>query len=57
LCKGNDLLEAGVLVKRFGALARARVTARIAALTDPSQKQEWSRILTHLDGLLNARDN
>lgn len=54
-CKGNDLLEAGVLVKRFGDLARARVTAHIAALTDPSQKQEWSLILTRLDGLLNAR--
>jgi esterase/lipase superfamily enzyme len=57
VCKGNDLLEAGVLVKRFGDLARARVTARIAALTDPSQKQEWSRILTRLDGLLNTRDD
>jgi esterase/lipase superfamily enzyme len=56
-CKGFDLLEAGVLVKRFGERARARVIDRIALLTDPSQKQEWSRILTRLDGLLNARDN
>ena len=56
LCKGNDLLEAGVMVKRFGDLARARVTARLAALTDPTQKQEWSLILTRLDSLLNAGD-
>jgi esterase/lipase superfamily enzyme len=54
-CRGNDLLEAGVLVKRFGDLARKRVLDRIAALTDPDQKQEWSLILTRLDGLLNNR--
>ncbi len=54
-CRGQDLLEAGVLVKRFGDRARKRVLDRIAALTDPDQKQEWSRILTRLDGLLNSR--
>jgi hypothetical protein len=51
-CKGNDLLEAGVLLKRFGDLARQRVIANIAGLTDPSQKQQWSDILKRLDGLL-----
>ena len=51
-CKGYDLLEAGVLLKRFGDLARERVVANIAALTDPSQKQQWSLILKRLDGLL-----
>jgi esterase/lipase superfamily enzyme len=51
-CKGDDLLEAGVMLKRFGDLARARVLANMAALTDPSQKQQWSLVLKRLDGLL-----
>jgi esterase/lipase superfamily enzyme len=51
-CKGDDMLEAGVMLKRFGELARERVLANIAALTDPSQKQQWQLILTRLDGLL-----
>lgn len=54
ICKGDDLLQAGVMVKRFGNLARSRVLANIASLTDPSQKKEWSLILTRLDGLLNS---
>jgi esterase/lipase superfamily enzyme len=53
LCKGDEMLEAGVLLKRFGNLARDRVVANISALTDPSQKQQWSQILTRLDGLLS----
>jgi esterase/lipase superfamily enzyme len=51
-CKGDDMLEAGVMLKRFGDLARAQVVANISMLTDPSQKQEWSLILKRLDGLL-----
>jgi esterase/lipase superfamily enzyme len=51
-CKGDDLLEAGVLLKRFGDLARARVLANMASLTDPTQKQQWSLILKRLDVLL-----
>jgi esterase/lipase superfamily enzyme len=53
-CKGGDMLEAGVMLKRFGELARQRVLANISALTDPSQQQEWKRVLTRLDGLLPA---
>ena len=53
-CKGTELLEAGVLVKRFGAQARERVRARLQALTDPAQKQEWTGILSRLNELLNA---
>ncbi|MEP7312968.1 MAG: alpha/beta hydrolase [Pseudomonadota bacterium] len=53
VCAGQDLLQAGVLVKRFGERARGRVRTRIRALTDPTQKQEWSRILTRLDSLLD----
>jgi esterase/lipase superfamily enzyme len=55
-CKGDELLEAGVMVKRFGDLARDRVVATIASLTDPSQKQqkqEWSNILDRLNVLLS----
>ena len=51
-CKGDDLLEAGVMLKRFGDLARARVLENISTLTDPSEKQEWSLVLKRLDGLL-----
>src|SRR5258706_12014409 len=43
-CKGDEMLEAGVMLKRFGDLARERVMANMSALTDPSQKQqkiEW----------------
>jgi len=53
ICAGQDLLQAGVLIKRFGERARGRVRTRIRALTDPTQKQEWSRILTRLDSLLS----
>ncbi len=52
LCKGDDMLEAGVLLKRFGDLARARVEANLRTLTDPSQIKEWTQILKRLDGLL-----
>lgn len=51
-CKGEDMLEAGVMLKRFGDLARARVVTTMSTLTDPSQKKEWSLILKRLDGLL-----
>ena len=55
VCKGDDMLEAGVMLKRFGERARTRIQANISALTDPSQqqqKQEWALILKRLDGLL-----
>jgi esterase/lipase superfamily enzyme len=51
-CKGDDMLEAGVMIKRFGDLARAQVVANLQAVTDPSQVQEWSLILKRLDVLL-----
>jgi esterase/lipase superfamily enzyme len=51
-CKGGDMLEAGVMLKRFGELARQQVLANISALTDSSQQQEWKLVLTRLDGLL-----
>ena len=51
-CTGEDLLEAGVMLKRFGDLARERVVENLATMTDPSQKQQWTLILNRLDGLL-----
>jgi len=51
-CTGEDLLEAGVMLKRFGDLARERVVENLATMTDPSQKQQWTLILKRLDGLL-----
>jgi esterase/lipase superfamily enzyme len=55
VCKGDELLEAGVMLKRFGDLARSQVEANISLLTDPSQaeqKQEWQAILNRLNTLL-----
>jgi esterase/lipase superfamily enzyme len=51
-CKGDDMLTAGVMLKRFGDLARQLVEAKIAALTDADQQHEWKLVLTRLDGLL-----
>jgi len=52
ICKGDDLLEAGVLLKRLGAQAPAQVKATIQALTDPNQKQQWALIQKRLESLL-----
>jgi esterase/lipase superfamily enzyme len=55
-CKGDDLLQAGLLLKRLGDQALAQVQAYVATLTDPSEKRQWSLILQRLNGLL-APDN
>lgn len=52
LCKGDDMLEAGLLAKRFGELARPRVLANLETVKDAEQRQEWQRILKRLDTLL-----
>ena len=52
LCQGGPLLEAGMLLKDLGDKARDHVLGQIAALTDPSQKQDWQLILDRLNGLL-----
>ena len=51
-CKGDDMLEAGVMLKRFGDLARAQIEANIKTLTDPSEQTQWKLILAKLDRLL-----
>jgi len=53
-CKGDDILEAGVMLKRFGDLALSHVQANIAELTDPTQqqqKQQWQLIMQQLKTL------
>jgi hypothetical protein len=52
ICKGNDLLEAGVLLKRLGDRAQTQVQAYISTLTDPTQKQQWALIQKRLNVLL-----
>jgi len=56
-CKGDDILEAGVMLKRFGDLALAHVQANIAQLADPTQqeqKQQWQLIMQQLKTLQSA---
>ena len=54
VCNGLDLLEAGVLLKRFGRLAQQRLESDLAALTDPAQKQRLFLVKQRLDGLQQA---
>lgn len=54
-CRGAELLEAGLLFKKFGAAARARIENRIRQLTSPEQeteKEEWFRIMDRLETLI-----
>jgi hypothetical protein len=50
-CKGDEILEAGVMLKRYGDLAKNHVVANIAELTDPTQQQQWKLILVSLEGI------
>jgi esterase/lipase superfamily enzyme len=53
-CSGQEILMAGVLFKRFGNRASGLVRARISAVKEPEQKEEWSRILSRLDYVLRT---
>jgi len=58
-CEGGAVLEAGLLIKRFGQDAREMVKRRLAEMTDDpdvAAKEEWSQILQRIDELLNADD-
>ena len=61
-CRGGAVLEAGLLLKRFGPDARARVQQRLDSLEEADEKadkevrKEWTRILDQLDALLEADD-
>ena len=59
-CRGNEVLEAGLLIKRYGGKARAKVEHHLGAMpqdTDDSVREEWSRILDQLDKLLESESN
>jgi esterase/lipase superfamily enzyme len=53
VCKGQEVLLAGVLFKRFGDRARVRARMQMDTIKDPEQKKEWGLILRRLDDLLN----
>ncbi len=56
-CRGTELLEAGLLFKKFGAAARARIENRIRQLTEPEhegEKEEWFRIMNRLETLIGS---
>jgi esterase/lipase superfamily enzyme len=53
-CSGQEILLAGVLFKRFGNLASGLVRARLSAVKEPEQKEEWGRILSRLDYVLRT---
>ena len=61
-CRGGAVLEAGLLLKRFGPDARVRVQQRLDSLEEADEKadkevrKEWTRILDQLDELLEADD-
>jgi esterase/lipase superfamily enzyme len=55
-CDGNELLEAGLLFKRFGPTAKERVQQQLDSIPedDDDAKNEWSRILDRLNNLLET---
>ena len=56
-CRGTELLEAGLLFKKFGAAARDYIEKHMSRLTAPEeeeQKEEWSRIMERLESLIGA---
>lgn len=62
VCKGAEVLEAGLLVKRFGSGALERVRNRLSSLTEDSDadtetREEWLRILNRLERVLGGDSN
>ena len=54
-CSGTDLLQASVIIKRFGSSAMELVRSRIEGLTDPdaeASREEWQQILQKIEALL-----
>jgi esterase/lipase superfamily enzyme len=50
-CNSLELLEAGEVLKRFGDLAQQRLAHDLAALSDPGQRLEVTRVMQFLNGL------
>jgi hypothetical protein len=42
------------MLKRYGDLAKSRVVANLAGITDPTQQQQWKLILTNLEGIQSS---
>lgn len=56
-CRGEDVLEAGMLLKRFGRGAIERVRRRLQSFSedkDEPDKEEWTRILKRLEQLIDS---
>jgi esterase/lipase superfamily enzyme len=57
-CKGDDLLEAAILLKQLQNLGEqqivAQISAQISTLSDPLQRQAGQLILTRVNQLLNV---
>jgi len=59
-CGGGEVLEAGLLLKRFGGDARDKVQDHLGDMpqdADAGIREEWSRILDRLDKLLESESN
>lgn len=54
-CGGSDLLEAGLLYKRFGEDALPRIERHIEKIDDDEDKQEWTAILDRLHLLIESQ--
>ncbi len=54
-CRGSDLLEAGLLYRRFGADALPRIERHIEKIDDDEDKQEWTAILDRLHLLIESQ--
>ena len=48
-CKGEEMLQAGVMLKRFGDLARQQLETNMAALTDANQKHQLQLVIDRLE--------
>ena len=55
-CKGSQLLAAGEYLKQYGDAARQHVLNQLSAITDPSAKLDWQKILDRLNDLLPVAD-
>jgi hypothetical protein len=62
-CRGSDLLEAGLLYRRFGADAVRRIEQHIARIADNEDSaeddegsREWTAILDRLRSLVGSAE-
>lgn len=55
-CRGRDLLEAGLLYRKFGNGAVQRLEHHIEEIEDDEGKQEWTGILDRLHSLIDRSE-